>query len=207
MTGDDVRALLRGKLDDSAAHGAARFSDFDLNGATRPQRALSSAAVLAPLVEREGEVRVIFTRRADHLPKHPGQISFPGGRSEPGDASLADTALREAEEEIGLSRGHVDLLGAFDAYETVTGYCVRPFIGFVDPAFVPRPDPNEVADVFEAPFAFLMDAANHQRHWREWNGARRYFYAMPYQDRYIWGATAGMLKALHARLFAEESAG
>ncbi len=206
MTAEEVRALLCGKLEQAGADGAPRFSDYDLNEAVRPNRALASAAVLTPLVQREDGVRVILTRRADHLPKHAGQISFPGGREEPSDRSLAQTALREAHEEIGLAPDQVELMGAFDDYETVTGYRIRPFVGFVDPAFAPSPDPNEVADVFETPFDFLMDPANHQRHWREWNGARRYFYAIPYQHHYIWGATAGMLLALHARLFPKEDA-
>lgn len=204
MNASELRDLLTARLDPvdaAAAAGAPARSDFDLNEDEAPKRRLKPAAVLAGLVEREGEWRVIFIERAAHLSLHAGQISFPGGRMDPEDADLAEAALREAHEEIGLARDQVELIGAFDRYETVTGYDVTPFVGFVAPDFTPVPDHGEVADTFEAPFAFLMNPANHQRQWRMWNGARRYFYAMPYGDKYIWGATAGMLKALHDRLY------
>ncbi len=200
---DAVIARLRAALDhpESGAAPATR-SDYDLNGAGpgATAKALRPAAVLAPLIARPDGLKLIFTVRAAELTKHAGQISFPGGRVDPGDASLGAAALREAEEEIGMAPGQVELLGAFDAYETVTGFEVTPFVGLVDPAFSPVPDPREVEEVFEAPFAFFMDAANHKRAWREWNGEKRYFYEMPFEDRYVWGATAGMLKALHDRL-------
>ena len=113
----------------------------------------------------------------------------------------AQAAVRELEEEVGIGAGHVELIGRFDGYETVTGFHVTPFVGVLKPGYVLRPDPGEVADVFEAPFDFLMDPVNHQRHSREWQGHRRHFYAMPWEGRYIWGATAGMLKSLHDRLY------
>lgn len=202
-------ALLRARLDpvDAAARppvgSKAARSDFDLNGGPPPgaRRRLKPAAVLAPLIERDGALHVVFTERAGHLSRHAGQVAFPGGRLDDADPDLAAAALREAEEEIGLAPAAVELIGAFDVYETVTGFAVTPFIGLVRGPFEPRPDPEEVADVFDAPFAFLMDPANHRRAWRDWNGARRYFYEMPYEGRYIWGATAGMLRSLHDRLY------
>lgn len=178
-----------------------RRSDFDLNREDAPApRKLKPAAVLVPLVRREERLCVIFTRRADHLQAHAGQISFPGGRQNVGRESLAECALRETAEEIGVSPDEVELLGRFDAYETVTGYAVTPFVGLVDPGFELVPDPGEVAEVFETPFDFLMNPRNHRLEEREFRGRLRRYYAMPYQGRYIWGATAGMLKALSDRL-------
>ncbi|TGY87592.1 CoA pyrophosphatase [Marinicauda algicola] len=178
-----------------------RRSDFDLNREDAPApRKLKPAAVLVPLVRREERLCVIFTRRADHLQAHAGQISFPGGRQNVGRESLAECALRETAEEIGVSPDEVELLGRFDAYATVTGYAVTPFVGLVDPGFELVPDPGEVAEVFETPFDFLMNPRNHRLEEREFRGRLRRYYAMPYQGRYIWGATAGMLKALSDRL-------
>ncbi|MEE2566158.1 NUDIX hydrolase [Hyphobacterium marinum] len=202
MTPDHVLDLLRDRLDPLDAEDCTPVrGDGDLNGLPSPTgRILKPAAVLAPLILHDGPPRFVLTLRADHLPTHAGQISFPGGRVEAGE-SLAEAALRETEEEIGVARDHVDLIGRFDAYETVTGYAINPFVGILKPGFTLTPEPGEVADVFETPFEFLMDAANHQRHSREFQGRMRHFYAMPWQDRYIWGATAGMLKSLHGRLY------
>lgn len=197
---------LRARLDPvETPPGAPARSDYDLNRgglgvAARPRQ----AAVLAPLVLRDGELRVVLTERQRHLPAHAGQISFPGGRLHAEDAHHAAAALRETHEEIGVPPEAVTLIGAWEGYETVTGFHVTPFAGLIDPDVALSPDPGEVADVFEAPFAFFMDPANHQRQWRDWNGARRYFYAMPYGERFIWGATAGMLKALADRLAERE---
>lgn len=199
-------ARLRSRLDpiavaEAGAAPAAARSDFDLNGGPPSFRpAARPASVLAPLVARQGELWVILTRRADTLARHAGQIAFPGGRLEPGDRTPWAAALREAEEEIGLAPSQVELLGGFDAYETVTGYRIAPYVGVVDPRFAAQPDPREVADVFEAPLAYVLDPARLERHWRAWNGARRHFYAIRYGAHYIWGATAGMLKALSDRL-------
>jgi 8-oxo-dGTP pyrophosphatase MutT (NUDIX family) len=195
--------LLRDRLDpvDGDDLPAAR-GDGDLNGSSSPSgRELRPAAVLAPLILHDGPARLLLTERAAHLNNHGGQISFPGGRIEASDASSSAAALREVEEEIGIGAAHVELIGRFDAYETVTGFQVTPFVGVLKPGFAIRPDANEVADVFDTPFDFLMDPANHQHQSRVWNGKRRYYYAMPWQDRYIWGATAGMLKALYDRLY------
>lgn len=176
-------------------------SDYDLNnGAAGVAKTPRQAAVLAPLVERNGELFVVLTERQMHLPSHAGQISFPGGGLQAGDADLAAAALRETHEEIGAPPDAIELLGAWEGYETVTGFHVTPFAGRLDPDIKLTADPGEVARIFEAPFDFLMDPANHKRQWRVWNGQRRYFYAMPYDEHFIWGATAGMLKALADRI-------
>ena len=158
------------------------------------------AAVLVPLVNRPVGLQVLLTERSAALPDHPGQISFPGGRVEEGDASLAATALREASEEVGLSSSRVSVLGHLPEYETVTGYRVTPVIGWVEPPITLTPDPIEVADVFEVPLAFLLDPANQQRHFRMVGTRRRDYWAIPYGERYIWGATAAMLLMLDRML-------
>jgi len=177
--------------------------DFDLNPEDRlapPSRgALRRAAVLVPIVEHPAGPTLLLTKRTDHLEHHPGQISFPGGRVEETDTDAVDTALRETEEEIGLDRKYVDVAGFLDPYETGTGYHVTPVVGFIRPGFVLRLDDFEVAEAFEVPLDFLFDPANHQRHSRTFNGRTRHFYAMPYGDYYIWGATAGMLMNLYRR--------
>jgi len=158
------------------------------------------AAVLVPLVNRAHGLTVLLTQRSAELPDHPGQISFPGGRIEPEDPDASIAALREAEEEIGLPRERVQLLGRLSDYETVTGYRVTPVVGWVEPPFSVRPDPVEVADVFEVPLTFLFDPANRRRHFRMVGNLRRDYYAIPYGERYIWGATAAMLLILERTL-------
>ncbi|MEN0653686.1 MULTISPECIES: NUDIX hydrolase [Hyphobacterium] len=193
--------LLQSKLDPVEGEDARpRRGDNDLNDVVFPERTLRPAAVLAPIVLHDGPPRFILTLRADHLAAHAGQVAFPGGRAMPGE-TLPQAALRETREEIGITADLIDLVGRFDSYETVTGFHVTPFVGIVKPGFVVRPDPGEVADVFETPFDWLMDAANHQTHEREFQGRMRRYYAMPWEGRYIWGATAGMLRALHERLY------
>jgi 8-oxo-dGTP pyrophosphatase MutT (NUDIX family) len=157
---------------------------------------IRNAAVLVPVVERNDQLTVLFTRRTAHLHDHAGQISFPGGRSE-ADESALDTALRETEEEIGLGRGHVEPLGELTEYVTVTGYRVTPVVALVRPPFELAPDDFEVAEIFEVPLAFLLDPANHQRNSVVYEGLHRHYYAMPYGQYYIWGATAGMLMNLY----------
>lgn len=157
---------------------------------------LTPAAVLFPIVLREGGISVLLTQRTEHLKDHPGQISFPGGRFEPEDASPAHTALREAEEEIGLSSSHVEIVGYLPEYRTITGYRVTPVVAFLTPPFDLRPDPYEVARIFEVPLSFLMDTANHQRHSLPYRGKIRHYIAMPYREHFIWGATAGMIATL-----------
>ena len=151
------------------------------------------AAVLVPIVNRPEGLTLLLTQRSADLPDHPGQISFPGGRVEPEDPTLAHAALREAAEEVGLDRLRVDVLGQLAPYETVTGYRVTPVVGWVEPPIMLTPDPVEVADAFEVPLAFLLDPTNQQRHFRMLGETRRDFWAIPYRDRYIWGATAAML--------------
>lgn len=159
------------------------------------------AAVLVPIVLRPTGSTMLLTQRTAHLRDHAGQISFPGGRSEAFDPSPEATALREAEEEVGLSPHQVEILGRLPVYHTVTGFCITPVVGLVTPPLNLKLDDFEVAEVFEPPLAFLMDAKNHQRHQIEFQGAMREYWAMPWQDRYIWGATAGMLISLHDFLF------
>jgi 8-oxo-dGTP pyrophosphatase MutT (NUDIX family) len=171
--------------------------DHDLNPGMPPARTLTPAAVLVGLVKRPEGLAVLLTQRTDHLHHHPGQISFPGGHKDPGDDSPEETALREAEEEVGLSRRHVEPIGRLGEYVTRTGFSVTPVVAFIEPPFDIIPDPFEVEEVFEVPLAFLLDPANHQRHSREFEGHMREFHAMPFKDYYIWGATAGMLINLY----------
>lgn len=185
----------------------AAKGDFQLNPNFTPLRAgpLKPAAVLVPVVAYDSGERVILTRRTAHLSNHAGQISFPGGRIDPDDPDVIATALRETEEEIGLDRAHVSILGALDAYVTGTGFAVIPVVGMVKPGFDLAPQQHEVAEVFEVPFDFLMDHRNHQRHKGVFNGIERQWWAMSYGDKYIWGATAGMLRNLHDLLHGERT--
>ena len=158
---------------------------------------VTQAAVLVPLLQREEGLSVLLTQRTNHLRDHAGQISFPGGRMDPEDSGPNDTALRESEEEIGLDRNRVEVIGHMPQYLTVSGYSVTPVVGLVQAQAEYVLDEFEVADVFEVPLEFLMDPANHQvRMWQSEQGSRR-FYAMPYENRFIWGATAGMLRNLY----------
>lgn len=154
------------------------------------------AAVLVPMVQRDGAVNLLFTQRTDHLAAHPGQISFPGGRVESHDADRVDTALRETEEEIGLARRHVHVLGALPEYFLPTGFRITPVVGWIEAPFATQADPYEVADIFEVPLAHFLDAARYQRHEYHFNGRHRHYVAIPYEGRYIWGATAGMLLSM-----------
>ena len=164
----------------------------------RPER-FRPAAVLVPVVRRDSGLTVLLTRRTAHLYDHAGQISFPGGRAER-DESPAATALRETEEEIGLSATHVQVLGTLSEYVTVTGYCVTPVVGLVQTPFELKPDDFEVAEVFEVPLELILDPANHLRNSVIQQGTLRHYYAMPYRHYYIWGATAGMLMNFYAFL-------
>ncbi len=206
MSQDDLIRRLRERLTLPATlSGDVPRGDFDLNphlGADRPDKAtLRPAAVLIPIVQRLPEPQVLFTRRADHLSRHAGQVSFPGGRVNDDDASVIDAALRETEEEVGLARSHVEILGALDAYETGTGFRIQPIVGLVSEGFDLKVDPDEVAEVFEVPLKFLMDSRNHQTRSGVWQGVERRYYEIPYGRHYIWGATAGILVNLHHSLY------
>ncbi|MGA0608113.1 CoA pyrophosphatase [Phenylobacterium sp. VNQ135] len=204
----DLKAWIADHLDPlhdgGAVAGVKRRSDYDLTpgGWTAPpDQSLTPASVLIGLVERDAGYTVLLTRRSDTLRNHTGQVAFPGGRQDPGERPW-QTALREAHEEIGLEQHFVSLAGLSTPYQTGTGYLVTPVVGFVTPGFELTPNPDEVADIFETPFGFLMDPKNYEQHERELpNGERRRFYAMTHEDRYIWGATAGILRALYDRLY------
>ena len=156
---------------------------------------LRPAAVLV-LVVNHAEPTIVFTQRTAHLANHAGQISFPGGRCDEEDCTPERTALREAEEEIGLEAGRVEILGRLPEYRTSTGFSVTPVVGWADPPLAYRPDPHEVADVFEVPMGFLLDPRNHRYESAFYRGRMRHYWAMPYGERFIWGATAGMLVTL-----------
>lgn len=164
-----------------------------LDGGEGPRAGFRSAAVLVPLVDRPEGMTVLLTQRTPHLTAHAGQIAFPGGSREEGDPTPEVTALRETEEEIGLRREDVLLLGRMPAHETGTGFHVVPVVGLVEPPFVLRPDPTEVDAVFEVPLEFVLDPLNHKLESRLHEGLARQFYVLPYQDYYIWGFTARTL--------------
>jgi 8-oxo-dGTP pyrophosphatase MutT (NUDIX family) len=181
----------------------ATRSDFDLNPdwASARKTVLKPAAVLVPVIARPEGPTVLLTRRADTLTKHSGQIAFPGGRLDDGETAV-EAALREADEEVALTPSAVEVLGLADTYETGTGFRITPVIGWLDRPPVLKASEDEVAEIFEAPWSFLMDVANHRRdHLDPPTGPRRWFWAMPYEERYIWGVTAGILRGLHARLY------
>ncbi len=195
---------LRPVGDWSPEAGAVR-SDFDLNpGAARPERLLRPAAVLVPVIAHASGATVLMTRRADTLTSHTGQIAFPGGRLDPGETA-AEAALREAFEEVALDPDAVEVLGVGDAYETGTGFLITPVVGWLREPPETQPSPDEVAEVFEAPWDFLMEPANHRRDFYDREGEpRRWFWAVPYEERYIWGVTAGIVRALRVRLYEDE---
>jgi 8-oxo-dGTP pyrophosphatase MutT (NUDIX family) len=194
----DQRTWLVERLSRPPPPAALHLSDgYRLPGREGEPR---SAAVLVPIINRPDGLAVLFTERSASLPDHAGQISFPGGGVEAGDLDVEVAALRETEEEIGLPRDRVTILGRLADYETVTGYRVTPVVGWVEPPFQVVPDPVEVADVFEVPLAFLLDPLNQKRHFRMLGQLRRDYFAIPFGDRYIWGATAAMLMILDRTL-------
>ena len=209
MTGRDFLARARRRLNFALASDVfdvavlPRGGDHALDGVDPRARwkVPKPAGVLVPVVNHAAEATILLTQRVQTLRAHSGQIAFPGGRIDPEDASPSDAALREAREEIGLDPACVTPVGYLDPYLTGTGYLIIPTVAVVEPPFTLTLNPSEVADVFEVPLAFLMAPVNHQRHSREFGGTLRNFYAMPYAERYIWGATAGMLRNLFERLY------
>ena len=179
---------------EAAALREATRGDHDLNpGMTPPSTALRPAAVLVPLIDRTGGMSVLLTQRTPHLSAHAGQISFPGGHVEESDADATEAALRETEEEVGLTRDHVTVIGRLDTYVTGTGFEITPVVGIVKVPFPLAIDPFEVSEVFEVPLSYVVDPQNHRRTTRDFEHRTRVFFVLPYEGRNIWGATAGML--------------
>jgi 8-oxo-dGTP pyrophosphatase MutT (NUDIX family) len=189
-------AALRERLKRQTPPAFSVYGDDEVGG----EPAATPAAVLIPIVAHPQGLTVLFTQRTTQLKAHSGQVSFPGGRAEPGDASPEFTALRESEEEIGLAPERVEILARLPDYHTRTGYRVTPIVGLLTPPLELVPDPREVAEVFEVPLPFLLDRRNHRRQSREFKGRTVGFYEIPYGERYIWGATAGMLVNLYRHL-------
>lgn len=204
LRGGDLRARLAGlpapgtRAAPAAPSAAERpRGDHELNpDLYDPQAPLRDAAVLVPIIEHRPEPTVLLTRRSDHLPDHPGQISFPGGGIDPGDSDAEAAALREAQEEVGLAPESVTLVGRLDTYLIRTGFSVVPVVGLIRPPVALRPEAGEVDEIFEVPLAFFLDPANRELHSRVFRDTERFFYAYPFGDYYIWGATAGMLSNL-----------
>ena len=183
-----------------ASRSQPEFAVYGDDGTEGRELASTAAAVLIPIVAHPQDLTVVFTQRTTHLKSHAGQVSFPGGRVEPGDASAEFTALREAGEEIGLAAERVEILARLPDYRTRTGFRVTPVVGLVTPPLELAPDPREVESVFEVPLAFLLDPNNRQRRTRQFQGTEVGYYVFEYQDRVIWGATAGMLVNLYKML-------
>lgn len=192
-----VEDLLQKALtsDNPAARGER--SDFDLNdeadAAHVAVEVVREAAVLVPLIRHARQTTILLTKRTEHLNKHAGQVSFPGGALDETDEDAVAAALRETQEEIGLTTDYIDVMGFLDTYRTGTGFQITPVVATVQPGFELILSPDEVADAFEVPLDFIMDRSNHERHSAVWRGRRRHYYAMPYDGHYIWGATAAML--------------
>jgi 8-oxo-dGTP pyrophosphatase MutT (NUDIX family) len=197
------RALTRQQIVECLRRDPVPPAEEDLHLSPVPPGArVTLAAVLVPLVSRDGNINVLLTQRSAHLRDHPNQISFPGGRVEGGDENRIDTALREAAEETGLARESVEVLGMLPEHEMSSGFRISPVVGWIEPPFDLTLDPFEVAAAFEVPLAHFLDPANHLRRHFYFNGRHRHYLAMPYDGRFIWGATAGMLYSLYRQLTA-----
>lgn len=185
--------------------GDADYGDHRWNPGIEPlflQRPLRDAAVLVPVVDHGEQATMLLTKRAERLRSHSGQVAFPGGRIDAADGSPEEAALREAEEEIGLDRSFIDVIGRMPDYVSGSGYRIAPVLSVVRPGFLLTINQDEVDDAFEVPLSFLMDPANHSRDSRMWENKERFFYTMPYGERYIWGVTAGIIRTLYERLYA-----
>lgn len=191
-----------GRIKTALERATGASSDFDLNPEVKlaAGRKLRSAGVLVPLIREGTETRVILTKRASTLKHHPGQIAFPGGKVDPSDDGPIAAALREADEEIGLAPTNTEVLGVLPCHETVTAFQVTPVLAQVTGAFVPRPEPGEVEEVFSVPLSHVSDPANFGIESRYWRGQRRYYYVVPFGPYYIWGATARILRGLAHRM-------
>jgi 8-oxo-dGTP pyrophosphatase MutT (NUDIX family) len=202
---DELRRLCAAKLERAPSARVfdnrleAPRDDYTMNPAWSGVVASRPSAVLVPIVARP-EMSVIMLQRPATMAAHAGEISFPGGKVEAFDASVVETALREAREEIGLSRSHVEVLGFLDSYQVRSGFRIVPVVALVTPPFTLQVDTHEVVDAFEVPLAFLMDSTNHSKQSREMRGETQWFYAMPYEGRFIWGATAAIVRNLFERL-------
>lgn len=209
----DARTRPRFSVEDFRARAACEigpcrdsdYGDHDLNPDLRDvimRQDLREAAVLIPVVERDGGANVILTRRTETLRSHAGQVAFPGGRMDASDPSPEFTALRETEEEIGLGPEFVDVVGRMPDYVSGSGFRIAPVLSVVRPGFFLTINRDEVDDAFEVPLSFLMNPANHRRESRIWQDRERFYYAMPFGERRIWGVTAGIIRALYERLYA-----
>jgi 8-oxo-dGTP pyrophosphatase MutT (NUDIX family) len=198
-----ARALARLHSDEPDRTVPAPLGDRLLNPdwPDPPHASLRTAAVLIPVVARRPEATILLTLRTQGLAAHSGQVAFPGGKIEESDDSALAAALREAEEEIGLDRALIELLGFLDPYASTSGFRIQPCVALIDPGFTLAPDPNEVAEVFEVPARFLLSPENHLQGNREVAGKLRHFYAMPYGRHHIWGVTANIIRSLYERLF------
>ncbi len=192
----------RARLEAALAQNSTASSDFDLNPEVELPvgRKLRPAGVLVPVLATAGGADLLLTKRSSRLKHHPGQIAFPGGKQDDGDADAIAAALREAEEEVGLPRGHVDVLGTLPTHETVTGFLVTPVIGWIDQPFQIVPEPGEVAEVFRVPLVQVTDGSQFTVQSRRWRGSRRHYYTVPFGPYYIWGATARILRGLTQRM-------
>ncbi len=202
FTVDDFRMRA---LHEQGPHEGVDYGDHSLNPDLRNlivRDGLRDAAVLVPVVDRGSDAGVILTKRTEKLRSHSGQIAFPGGRIDPEDRSPEDAALRETEEEVGIGRDFIDVIGRMPDYVSGSGFRIVPVLGIVRPDFLMTINRDEVDDAFEVPLSFLMDPANHNRESRMWQERERFFYAMPFGDRYIWGVTAGIIRTLYERLYA-----
>lgn len=192
----------RSRLEAALKQNSTASSDFDLNpDVVLPEgRKLRPAGVLVPVIAGANGAEVLLTKRSSRLKHHPGQIAFPGGKQDEGDADVIAAALREAEEEVGLPRQHVQVLGTLPTHETVTGFLVTPVVGWIDATFDVVTEPGEVAEAFRVPLSHVMDATQFTIQSRRWRGTRRRYYTVPFGPYYIWGATARILRGLAQRM-------